>query len=83
MKLIYLGTGLIPFLNNQYSIQEIIGDIELVGWEPPDIETPYWELHFDGNISIYTDGRVVMIVKNEKVKEGEGKEKVVRMKRTE
>lgn len=75
MKLLYLGTE----FNN---VQEIIGDAELVGWFPPDIETPYWELHFDSGRSIYTDGRVIMVVVNEEKKERDG-EKVVRMKRTE
>lgn len=79
MKVIYLGE-----IGNAGSEVESILDSKLVEWNPPDLEAPIWEFHFENDISAYTDGRLMLIVEgeeNEAVNKGEKTEKVARMKR--
>jgi hypothetical protein len=79
MKLLYLGTGL-------DSAHEVIGDRNLLIWNPPgaeidvesgiQIQSPVWEFGFEGNIWLYTDSNIVVIIEEEeesKLESSEGK----------
>ncbi len=81
MKLLYLwhrGED-IPGLKKPSPSGDVY--IELTKFEPPDIENPYWEFHFEDGISIYADGKILLVIQEDKIGNGGSKEKVVRMKR--
>ncbi len=82
MKLLYLWPRIDGIPQLMESSPTGVCFIELIDWQPPDIEAPYWEFHFKGGISIYTDGKTLAVVENKETKKKEDGEKVVRIRQT-
>ena len=77
MKLLYFGSSLTQAM-------ELIKKDDLIVSIPPDIEAPFWELQFEGDISMYCDveGKMLLVVQGEPPDiEEKGKEKLHRIKR--
>ena len=78
MKVIYLGE-----IGN-LTDKNFLSVAKLTSWNPPDLEAPIWEFHFEDDISAYTDGRLLFVVEGEEeemINAGEKGGGIKRMKR--
>lgn len=80
MKLLYFGSDFDKAMDTVVSLSDGVPP-DLIGWEPPDIEAPIWELTFKDEISMYSDGRVILVVEGEEMEAEKIGDKVTRMKR--
>jgi hypothetical protein len=74
MKLLYFGTDF-------NAVDKMTENFKLIGWGPPEMDAPFWELDFEKNIFLFSDGKIVLIVEDEGVEEKPG-DKPTRLKRT-